>query len=134
MDDEEAVREALRVMLERLGYEVAVARDGAEALERYRAARDAGRPFHAVVLDLTVPGGMGGKEAAQELLRLDPEVRMVVSSGYSNDPVLAEHARYGFRSVLAKPYRLEDLARVMQEVLAETAEPSPPAGRPSTRD
>jgi len=134
MDDEEAVREALRAMLERLGYEVAVARDGAEALERYRAARDAGRPFHAVVLDLTVPGGMGGKEAAQELLRLDPEVRMVVSSGYSNDPVLAEHARYGFRSVLAKPYRLEDLARVMQEVLAETAEPSPPAGRPSTRD
>ncbi|MGC8839485.1 MAG: CHASE4 domain-containing protein [Anaerolineae bacterium] len=125
MDDGEMVRGALRAMLESLGYEVALARDGAEALEQYRAARDAGRPFHAVVLDLTVPGGMGGKEAAQELLRLDPEARLIVSSGYSNDPVLSEHTRYGFRGVLPKPFRLDDLARVLREVLVGAAESSP---------
>lgn len=129
MDDEEAVREALQAMLECLGYEVTSAQEGAEALEYYQAARDAGQPFHAVILDLTVPGGIGGKEAAAEFLRLDPEARLIVSSGYSNDPILAEHAQHGFRGVLAKPYRLEDLAEVLQKVLAKAEVPSPCSGR-----
>lgn len=117
MDDEEAVREAARAMLEHLGYQVEVTEDGAEAVARYQAALEAGQPFCAAILDLTVPGGVGGLEAAQELLQLDPEARLIVSSGYYAGSIMSEFAQHGFRSCLAKPYRPDDLAKALQEAL-----------------
>jgi signal transduction histidine kinase len=117
MDDEEAIRILLREMLLRLGYEVESASDGAEAIDLYRHAQEAGQPFAAVVMDLVVPGGMGGKEAISKLRALDPEVKAIVSSGYSNDPIMADFPHYGFCGVLPKPYQLSELSAVLQQVL-----------------
>ena len=103
--------------LSRLGYEAELARDGAEALRCYSEAREAGRPFAAVIMDLTIPGGMGGKEAIRHLLEVDPQARAIVSSGYSNDPVMAEYSKYGFRGMVAKPYEIRQLARVLCDVI-----------------
>ena len=96
MDDEAMVREVLGKMLIALGYEVKFAEDGAEAIEFFTRGTDAGDPFAAVILDLTVPGGMGGKETMEKLLRIDPQVKAIVSSGYSDDPVMANFKEYGF--------------------------------------
>ena len=117
MDDEEAVRILLERMLRPLGYEVALAANGEEALARYAKAQAAQRPFDVVILDLTIPGGMGGLETLRQLRNLNPAVKAVVSSGYSDDPVMAQHQEYGFAGVVAKPYRLEDLARTLQAVM-----------------
>jgi len=117
MDDDDAVREVTAGMLESLGYSVEVATDGARAVEAYTRASDDGRPFDVVVLDLTVRGGMGGREAMKRLLELDPDVRAIVSSGYSTDPVMADYRHHGFRGVAAKPYSAADLARTIEEVM-----------------
>ena len=117
VDDDEALLITSRRMLEVLGYEVDTADDGAAALAAYREAREAGSPFAAVILDLTIPGGMGGQEAISELLALDPEARAIASSGYANDPVMSEHGRYGFRGVVRKPYDLKELGRAIDSVL-----------------
>jgi CheY-like chemotaxis protein len=117
MDDEEPVRRAAAALLEKLGYEVACAASGEEALESYRAASEAGRPFAVVILDLTVPGRMGGKECARHLGRLDPSVRAIVSSGYSTDPVMANHEAFGFVGVLPKPYRVEELTAALHRAM-----------------
>jgi PAS domain S-box-containing protein len=119
MDDEETIRRMAQALLARLGFEVVAVGDGAEAVSAYRDSINAGRKFDVVVMDLTVPGGMGGRQAMEELLQIDPAVKAVVSSGYSSDPVLANHHAHGFRGVVAKPYRLADLAKVMREVIAE---------------
>ena len=116
MDDEPDILNFSHVALKRLGYEAESARDGAEAIRRYSEARAAGRPFAAVIMDLTIPGGMGGKEAIKYLLEVDPEARAIVSSGYSNDPVMAEFAKYGFRGMVAKPYEIHQLAGVLRDV------------------
>jgi PAS domain S-box-containing protein len=129
MDDEQPIRQMLESMLCSLGYEVQTAPDGAEAVRLYRQARADHRPFDAVILDLTVPGGLGGRETLQALRTLDPLVRAIVSSGYSADPVLARHRDYGFAAMVAKPYRLEDLARTFRELLHGTGH-SPPADPP----
>ena len=92
--------------------------DGAAAVERYRSRRESGEPHVAVIMDLTVRGGLGGKEVVQRLLLVDPEVKAVVSSGYSADPVLASCRDDGFSAVLAKPYSRQDLGRMPQELLA----------------
>jgi PAS domain S-box-containing protein len=118
MDDEEMVREVTGRMLERMGYEVDYASDGAEAIRKYRDARYSPVAFDAVIIDLTVPGGMGGKRCMQILRGMDPDIRAIVSSGYSNDPVLAEFRRHGFRGCISKPYKTADLARVLREALA----------------
>ncbi len=118
MDDEEFVRDAVTSLLEYLGYETDTAGEGKAALEKYRQAMQNGQPFDAVIMDLTVPGGMGGKEAVQELKKMDPDARVVVSSGYHGDPILANHHDYGFDGVVPKPYQLEDLGRVIKKVLA----------------
>src|SRR5206468_2899010 len=101
MDDEPDILSFSHVVLKRLGYDAELARDGVEALRRYREAAEAGKPFSAVIMDLTIPGGMGGKEAIKRLLEFDPQARAIVSSGYSNDPVMAEFQKHRFRSVVA---------------------------------
>ncbi len=117
MDDDEMVRTVAVDMLAALGYETVEAEDGVEAIALYCAARDAGAPFDAVVMDLTVPGGMGGKEAIRIIREIDPDVRAVVSSGYSNDPVMSEHERYGFLAVVAKPYTAAQLGEALRKLL-----------------
>ena len=117
MDDEETIREMARFLFNRLGFEVEVAADGQEAVQKYQLARAGGQPFDLVVMDLTVPGGMGGQEALAELRRINPDVKAIVSSGYSSDPVLANFRNYGFSGMVAKPYQLEDLTQVLRDVL-----------------
>ena len=119
MDDEEIVREVLGRMLARLGYEAEFARDGGEAIEMFVQAQGFGPAFAAVILDLTVPGGMGGKEAMARLLEIDPRAKAVVSSGYSDDPIMAEFAKHGFSGVIAKPYRLSELSMVLNKVISK---------------
>lgn len=118
MDDESQVLEIVGEMLIHLGYEPGFAADGAEAVDLYRQAMHEGIPFAAVILDLTIPGGMGGKETITKLLQLDPSVKAIVSSGYSNDPVMAEFSMYGFKGVVSKPFDIEQLSRVLHEVLS----------------
>jgi len=125
MDDEETIRQMATLLLKRLGFEVECAEEGAEAVEKFRAAHAAGRPFTVVVMDLTVPGGMGGREAIGQLRAIDPQVKAIVSSGYSSDPVLANFRAHGFCSVVAKPYRIEDFTRALREALAETGGQTP---------
>jgi two-component system cell cycle sensor histidine kinase/response regulator CckA len=117
MDDEDVVRHVVGEMLKHLGYNVEFAKDGAEAIKLYEIAKERGKPFDAVVMDLTVPGGIGGKEAINKLLEIDPDVKAVVSSGYSNDPVLSNYTEYGFRGVVAKPYKLEELSKTLHEII-----------------
>jgi nitrogen-specific signal transduction histidine kinase/ActR/RegA family two-component response regulator len=121
MDDEPHVLEIATAMLECLGYACATARDGAEAVALYRQAAAGQAPFAAVIMDLTIPGGMGGKEALARLLDQAPEVRAIVSSGYSDSAVMAEFATFGFQGVLSKPYRIEDLSSVLTRVLGSQA-------------
>jgi PAS domain S-box-containing protein len=118
MDDEEGIREVLQALLDHIGYTSRYSRDGAEALEMYVKAMEDREPFDVVILDLTIPGGMGGKETIGKMLEVDPDVRAIVSSGYSNDPVMANHRSYGFKGIVPKPYRIEELSQVLHDVLA----------------
>jgi CheY-like chemotaxis protein len=117
MDDDELVRKAVARMLRKLGYDVAHARDGGELLALCASARAEGRAVDAAILDLTVPGGMGGKETIAILREREPGVRAIVSSGYSNDPVMADYRKHGFCGMVAKPYRIEELAGTLERVL-----------------
>lgn len=118
MDDEESVRGVVGAMLTAVGYEYELAKDGAEAVELYKRALDKGRPFNAAIIDLTIPGGMGGKEAMQKLIKLDPKVKAIVASGYFSDPVMADFKAYGFTGVITKPYDLQTLSRTLRAVLS----------------
>ena len=118
MDDEDIVRDIMGEILKNLGYEVAFASDGAEAIARYKAAQESSRRFDVVIMDLTVPGGMGGKEAMQRLRDLDPHVKAIASSGYSNDPVMAGFREYGFSAAIAKPFNVAGLSKTVHEVMA----------------
>jgi signal transduction histidine kinase/ActR/RegA family two-component response regulator len=117
MDDEPLVRRSLERALSSLGYEVTVVKDGERALSAYRDALEAGKPYDAVLLDLTIPDGLGGAETMSQLVSMDPDVRGIVSSGYSNDPILAEWVEHGFSGVASKPYTLQTLAEVLARVL-----------------
>ena len=117
MDDEPEVRWILEKSLERLGCAVDVAEHGERAVELFEQAQNEGRPYHAVILDLTVVSGTGGLETMRRIRALDPDVPGIVSSGYSNDPVLAQPAQYGFNARLEKPYTLDTVAETLAEVL-----------------
>jgi len=116
MDDDAMIREITGQMLNELGYSALEAASGEDALRIYRQRHKNNEEIACAILDLTVPGGMGGREAVQEIHAIDPRARVVVSSGYSNDGVMAEHRKYGFAGCLRKPYQLEDLARVLAEL------------------
>jgi CheY-like chemotaxis protein len=117
MDDDKVVRNLIKEMLPELGYEVEVAKDGEEALELYEKALHKDEPFDVVILDLTVAGGMGGKEAIKRLLEIDSKVRAIVSSGYSNDPVIANFKHYGFKGFIIKPYNIHEISRIIHETI-----------------
>jgi len=118
MDDEESIRLLLGEMLRHLGYDVQCVAEGKEALVRYQEAYHARQPFHAVILDLTITGGLGGKDTFQQLRQFDPQVKAIVSSGYSNDPVLSRYSTFGFLGVVAKPFRLAELSQVLHQITA----------------
>ena len=117
MDDEEFICKLASDMLTRMGFEVATTHNGEEAIHRYQQSLDSGRKYDAVILDLTIPGAMGGRETIKKLLEIDADVRAIVSSGYSNDPVLSDYARYGFRHAVSKPYRIQDLSEALKAIL-----------------
>ena len=113
------IREVLCRLLSKLGYEADSASDGSQAIEKFVKAKESGRPFDAVILDLTIPGGMGGKETIEKLLKIDPQVKAIVSSGYSDDPIMADFEKYGFSEVIAKPYRVVELSKILQRVITK---------------
>jgi CheY-like chemotaxis protein len=117
MDDEEIVRVVVSRLLQQCGFEAELAKDGAEMLKLFREAKESDRPFAAVILDLIIQGGMGGQEAIKHLLAYDPGVKAIVSSGYSHDPIMSNFREHGFTGFLPKPYKLEQLRRVLAEVV-----------------
>jgi PAS domain S-box-containing protein len=119
MDDEDYVRDFLAALLRQVGCTVLLAEDGREAIRQYRQAQSSGEPVDVVLMDLTVPGGMGGKEAIAKLLEIDPNVTAVVSSGYSNDPVMASFREVGFVGCLSKPFTAQKLLDTLQQVLGD---------------
>ena len=119
MDDEEMIREVMTESFEDAGFQVETAKDGHEAIRKYERSLHENHPFDLLIMDLTIPGGMGGKETIKEILALDPEARAIVSSGYAGDPVMANHTRYGFKAVAVKPYPMDKLLETVRKVLAD---------------
>jgi PAS domain S-box-containing protein len=119
MDDDEMVRELAAITLAHAGYTVQTCINGDEAIALYRAAKDAGTPFTATIMDLTIPGGMGGVEAARRILAYDPDAVLIVSSGYSEDPVMANFKAYGFCAAIEKPYGVEAISQTIRIVKKE---------------
>ena len=117
MDDEEIIRNLSSELLSVLGHDVEVAKHGQEALEKYQSAISVGNPFDVVILDLTIKGGMGGVETVQKLLKMDPQAKAVVSSGYSDDAVTADYLLHGFKASLKKPYNVDALKNLLDKLL-----------------
>ena len=117
MDDEQIIVDVTLEVLKFLGYEVMFAREGAAALDLYKNEKAAGVPFDVVILDLSVPDGMGGKEAIGLLKAFDPEVKAVVSSGYAQDPAVQDFASYGFSGKLTKPYKINDMKNILAQLI-----------------
>ena len=117
MDDDEVVRTVVIRLLARNGYRVESAFHGREAIEKYRSAMEEGDPFDVVIMDLTVAGGMGGKDAVKGILEEDPDAKVIVFSGYSNDPVLANYREYGFSGVISKPFSIEEFSRIVNRII-----------------
>ena len=117
MDDEEMIRNLAVAILEEMGYRARTCANGEEAVAAYKAAFEAGEPFSAMIMDLTVPGGMGGQEAARAILEIDPQALLIVSSGYSNDPVISDFRHYGFSAAMHKPYSVADITGVLDNLL-----------------
>ncbi len=119
MDDEKVYRNSLKHILANMGHFVCLACDGGQAIELYDKAAGEGRKFDIVIMDLTIPGGMGGKQVIAELKERYPQIRAIVSSGYYDDPVMADYKKHGFRGVLAKPFDIEELVREINRVVGE---------------
>ena len=120
MDDEQSIRRMVEDALTQFGYEVSVVEDGQAAIDLFSEAQTSGKAFDAVLLDLTIPGGMGGKEAIQHLRRLDPYVKAIVTSGYSDDPIMSDFQAYGFQAILVKPYKIVDLAKTLESLCTQS--------------
>ena len=117
MDDEDMVREVTAAMLSKLGYEVEIAAEGSEAIEMYIKAKKSDQTYDGVILDLTSKIGMGGKEAIKKLLEIDPDVKGIVSTGYTYDPIVTKFREYGFCGALTKPFTMNELSKTMAEVI-----------------
>ncbi len=117
MDDEDLVKKVVKSQLEYLGHTVLFAGDGREAVEQYQNSLATNRKIDCVIMDLTIPGGIGGKEAVQDILAIDPNAKVIVASGYFNDPVMADYQKYGFLSAISKPFNLDELQEVITSVL-----------------
>jgi PAS domain S-box-containing protein len=117
MDDESMIRDVVAEMLNLLGYQVVTAKDGLETIQLYRESLDGDNPFTLVIMDLTIPGGMGGLETISQLCQIDPEVKAIVSSGYANDPVMADYENYGFCGMVLKPFKIEELSDILNRAL-----------------
>ena len=117
MDDEEEIQDVLGKMLQHLGFTVDLANNGDQALALYKAASQRGKPYIATILDLTIPGGMGGKETFRQIKDFDPCAQVIVSSGYSNDPVMANSSTFGFSGFIVKPYNILDLSKVLSQIV-----------------
>jgi CheY-like chemotaxis protein len=120
MDDEQIILDVTLEVLRFLEYNVMFAREGAIAVDLYKREKEAGSPFDLVILDLSVPEGLGGKETISLLKAYDPAVKAVVSSGYSNDPVVENFRQYGFSGVLAKPYKISDMKAMLEQQIGKT--------------
>ena len=117
MENEVEVCDVIEAILQHYGYDVVFAADGIEAIAAYQLARESRAPFDAVIMDLTIPGGMGGKDAIERLLELDPQVKAIVASGYANDPTMLDYRAHGFAARIAKPYHTDTLRHTLQEVI-----------------
>ena len=117
MDDEERFRETISELLQKIGYKVETAKDGQEVIKLYRESERSRQPFDAVILDLTIPGAMGAKKAIQELIKIDPMVKVVASSGYSTDQVMVNYKEYGFVGAISKPYKSNELSSLLHDVI-----------------
>ncbi len=117
VDDEEAIRALVEFTLDRLGYEVSDTETALDGVNLYREKLEAGERFDLVILDLTLPGGMGGKEALKRLIEIDPTVNAIVSSGYAMDSTMSRYQDFGFRGVIAKPYEAAELGRIVHETI-----------------
>jgi CheY-like chemotaxis protein len=117
MDDEQVILDVMQEVLKFLKYDVVSARDGLAAIDLYKKEKTAGAPFDIVILDLSVPSGMGGKETIEQLIKFDPAVKAIVSSGYTNDPVVENFSQYGFSGILTKPYKIADLKNILEQLM-----------------
>jgi PAS domain S-box-containing protein len=117
MDDEKVVRDVSGEALEYMGYTVEYAEEGEKAIELYKEAEKTGQPFDAVILDLTVPGGMGGEETIKKLFEINSEVKVIVSSGYSDSPIMSNFREYGFSGVISKPYKIYELSEILNRII-----------------
>jgi DNA-binding NtrC family response regulator len=119
MDDDVMILDVIGLMLERLGYHVGLAKNGAEALELYGLAWITEEPYDVVILDSRIPGGMGGQETLAKMREINPEVKAIISSGYSHDAIMSDYKKYGFTAVLAKPYRMTKLSQTINNILTD---------------
>ena len=119
MDDEEAIRNMVKTILNKFGYEVELASNGLEAIDHYKKALDSSKRFGLVILDLTINGGMGGVETIKQLIKLDPMVNAIIISGYSGDPIMSDYRKYGFISALRKPVSMSELKETIENIFTE---------------
>lgn len=121
MDDEDFIRDLLGEILKQLGYESVLTRSGEEAVEKFKAASAEGKPFHAVILDLTVPGGMNGTDTLKAIRALDPAAKIIAASGHVGDAVSSDLQQKGFTAVLSKPCRITEISQTLHRVITGNA-------------
>lgn len=117
MEDEESIRTPIGQLLKYFGYKVEFASDGKEAIEIFKKSKEFGLPFDVVILDLIVPGSMGGEKAIKKILEIDPNVKSIVTSGYHDNPVMIDYKHYGFSNAVRKPYTIKELSEKLDQLI-----------------